>query len=69
MVGYCEVKSASLTGNRGKPDGPAVVLDNSAAHRQANTRAGVFILVVQALENLKNHVLMLRLNANAVVGH
>src|ERR1700722_788902 len=52
-----------------QPDRSAVMLDDLAAHREANPGAGIGRPVVQALEDHEDAVRVLSLDANAVVGH
>ena len=49
------------------PDAAAVALDNLFANGQADAGAGIFFLGMQALEDLKDAVGILRIKADAVI--
>jgi hypothetical protein len=65
--GEREVESRSSSGFRFDPDSSMISLDDSPTNGQTNPSAGVFIVVVKALEEAKYVLLVLGLDANAVV--
>src|SRR5205085_4707836 len=62
-------ESRSLPGLRFHPYPAALSFDDLLADRQADSAAGIFSPGMQALEDRKDHVRMLGINADAVVGH
>src|SRR2546427_11318221 len=62
-----EVKCRALPRCGLNPDAAFVPLDDLLADGQAEASAGVFLLRVQTLEDDKNPVKVLRVNADAVV--
>ena len=62
------MKNRPLTGLRFQPDLTVQVGDDLPAGCQTDARAAVFLAGVQALEHLKNAVVKLRVDADAIVG-
>jgi len=54
-------------GFAGRINIPVMVLGDLPAHRQADTRAGIFILTVKPFENTKDLLRMLLVEPDAIV--
>jgi hypothetical protein len=61
------VKGASAARFGFHPNLPTEAADHSAANGKANTRPGIFLLIVQPLEYFKDALLVSRGDANAIV--
>src|SRR5918995_4801286 len=63
------MEARALAGARLDPDAPAVALDHLLADGQADAGSRVLALVMQALEHHEDALVVLRLDADAVVAH
>jgi len=61
------MKDTSVIGFGFHPNSAAVALNHAAANGQSDARSRILLLIMQPPENLKNSLVMLRGNANAIV--
>lgn len=67
MLGQSEVKSGTLMEFRIYPNLPAVMFYNFLTNGEPNAGAGVFLLGMKTLENLKDSFWMFGIDAYAII--
>ena len=67
MLGDGEVEGSPFPGFGFDPDSSAIALDHPLADSQSDAGAAVFLIVMEPLENTKDFLLVLWIDADAVV--